>query len=89
MKRSLTGIRPHFVELASALLISPNQLTTTPQFSSSLNGCDLPVTAGATLIYLTPKAAVLGFYKSFFLILIPCITLFHFRNVCELCLSVL
>ena len=88
MRTSLTGIKRHFDELASALL-SPNQLTTTAQFSSCLNGGDLAVTARATLIYPTPKADVLGFYKSFILILIRCVTLFPFRNDCELCLSVL
>lgn len=66
MRRSLT-IRPHFDELASALLISSNQLTTTAQFSSCLNGGDLPVSAGVTFIYMTRKADVLGFYKSFIL----------------------
>lgn len=64
MRRSLTGIRLRFDELANALL-SPNQLSTTAQFSSCLNGGDLAVTARATLIYPTPKADVLGFYKSF------------------------
>lgn len=64
MRSSLTGIRPHFDELASALL-SPNQLSPTAQFSSCLNGGDLAVTTRATLIYPTPKADVLHFYKSF------------------------
>lgn len=67
MRRSLTAIRPHFDELASALLISSNQLTTTGQFSSCLNDGELPVSAGATLIYMTPKADVLGFFESFIL----------------------
>lgn len=55
MRRSLTAIRPHFDELASALLISSNQLTTTGQFSPCLNGGDLPVSAEATLIFMTPN----------------------------------
>jgi len=65
MRKSLTRIRWCFDELASAFLISPNQLTTTVQFSSWLNGGDLPVAAGATFIYPTLKADALGFYKSF------------------------
>lgn len=67
MRRSLTAIRPHFGELASALLISSNQLTTTVQFSSCSNGGDLPVSAGAAFICMTPQADLLGFYKSFIL----------------------
>lgn len=62
MRRSLTAIRPRFNELPRALLISSNQLTTTAQFSSCLNGGDPPVSAGATFIYMTSKADVLGFY---------------------------
>lgn len=54
MRRILTAIKPPFDELTSALLISSDQLTTTAQFSSCLNGGDLPVSAGATFICMTP-----------------------------------
>lgn len=67
MRRSLTAIRPHSDELASALLISSNQLTTTAPFPSCLNGGHLPVSVGAAFFYMTPKTDVLGFYKSFIL----------------------
>lgn len=64
MTRHLTVIRPYFDELASALLISSNQLTTRAPFSSCSCG-HLPVSAGAAFFCTTPKTDVLGFYKSF------------------------